>query len=163
MQRFGSLILKHPFRNLVTYHTCIFSYKLRLHLSCSNINQACTVNPAATTSGKTQFNLNTLCPDLSKCSLNSPLALLCGQVISRATAAHLWGYSENETHTAAPPPYAQLYSKHLKTSQSLLCRLLYQRAPGNLSESSPRYSRGPSSASMQITSAHRQLFCCYLL
>lgn len=66
-------------------------------------------------------------------------------------------------HTSAPPPPAQLCSKHLKTSQSLACCLLHQRVSGNLSESSLRYSRRPSSASMQITSVHWQLLCCYLL
>lgn len=73
------------------------------------------------------------------------------------------GAIERMRHMAALPPPARLCSKHLKTSQSPPCCLLYQRVSGNLSESSLRYSRGPSSASMQITSAHWQLFCCYLL
>lgn len=75
----------------------------------------------------------------------------------------LVGAIQRMRHMAAPPPLAQLCSKRLKTSQSLVCCLLYQRVSGNLSESSLGYSKRPSSASMQITFAQWQLFCCYLL
>lgn len=107
----------------------------------------------ATTTPKNAIWINSA--QITKCSLNSPF----------------WSsdFSSNSCtlvrmrHTAAPPPLAQLCSKHLKTSQSLVCCLLYQRVSGNLSESSLRYSRRLSGASMQINSALWQLFCCYLL
>ena len=73
------------------------------------------------------------------------------------------GAVQRMRHAAAPPPLARLCGKHLKTSQSPACCLLYQRVSGNLSESSLRYSSRPSRASMQITSTHWQSFCCYLL
>lgn len=131
-------------------------YDLSSHVSWTSRNQAYTVNPTATTSGKHGSpNLKVL----SQLFFHSTFWSSDFSSNSHALVGLYRGWDTQAPHLLLLSPAVNISRHH----NHWFAACFTKRLSGNLSESSLRYSRRPSSASMQITSAHWQLFCCYLL